>query len=60
MKITNYHTRGEHANHYTINALLIRDRPFNLGMDHLTSRGALWVFFSKKNILIPNVAEKIF
>ena len=29
-----------------------------LGTDHLTSRGGLWFFFSKKNILIPNVAEK--
>jgi hypothetical protein len=28
----------------------LRDRPFNL-------KGGLW-FFSKKNILIPNVAEK--
>jgi hypothetical protein len=28
-----------------------------LGNDHLTWRGGLWVF-SKKNILIPNVAEK--
>jgi hypothetical protein len=28
----------------------IRERPFNL-------KGVLW-FFSKKNILIPNVAEK--
>jgi hypothetical protein len=28
----------------------IRERPFNL-------KGGLW-FFSKKNILIPNVAEK--
>jgi hypothetical protein len=28
-----------------------------LGNDHLTWRGGLW-FFSKKNILIPNVAEK--
>ena len=29
---------------------LFRERPFNL-------KGGLW-FFSKKNILIPNVAEK--
>ena len=29
---------------------VIRERPFNL-------KGGLW-FFSKKNILIPNVAEK--
>ena len=29
-----------------------------LGTDHLTSRGGLWFFFSKKYILIPNVAEK--
>jgi hypothetical protein len=28
-----------------------------LGTDHLTWRGGL-SFFSKKNILIPNVAEK--
>jgi hypothetical protein len=28
----------------------LRERPFNL-------KGGLW-FFSKKNILIPNVAEK--
>jgi hypothetical protein len=28
----------------------VRERPFNL-------KGGLW-FFSKKNILIPNVAEK--
>jgi hypothetical protein len=27
------------------------------GTDHLTSRGG-YGFFSKKNILIPNVAEK--
>jgi hypothetical protein len=31
--------------------------PVQLGTDHLTSRGGLW-FFSKKNILIPNFAEK--
>jgi hypothetical protein len=30
--------------------ILFRERPFNL-------KGGLW-FFSKKNILIPNVAEK--
>jgi hypothetical protein len=30
--------------------LLVRDGPFNL-------KGGLW-FFSKKDILIPNVAEK--
>ena len=30
-----------------------------LGTDHLTSRGGGWLcFFSKKNILIPNVDEK--
>jgi len=29
-----------------------------LGTDHLTSRGGVVWFFSKKNILIPNVAEK--
>ena len=29
----------------------------DLGTNHLTSRGRL-CFFSKKNILIPNVAEK--
>jgi hypothetical protein len=29
---------------------MVRERPFNL-------KGGLW-FFSKKNILIPNVAEK--
>jgi hypothetical protein len=32
----------------------VRERPFNL------KRGGGNVFFSKKNILIPNVAEKIF
>jgi hypothetical protein len=31
---------------------LLRERPFNF-------KGGLW-FFSKKNILIPNVAEKNF
>jgi hypothetical protein len=30
---------------------------FWLGTDHLTSRGGGYGFFSKKNILIPNVAE---
>jgi hypothetical protein len=30
---------------------------YMLGTDHLTSRGGVY-FFSKKNILIPNVAEK--
>jgi hypothetical protein len=29
-----------------------------LGTDHLTSRGEVMFFFSKKYILIPNVAEK--
>jgi hypothetical protein len=29
----------------------LRDEPFNL-------KGGVMVFFSKKNILIPNVAEK--
>jgi hypothetical protein len=29
-----------------------------LGNDHLTWRGGGLCFFSKKNILIPNVAEK--
>jgi hypothetical protein len=29
-----------------------------LGNDHLTGRGGGYGFFSKKNILIPNVAEK--
>jgi hypothetical protein len=33
-----------------ISSNFIRERPFNL-------KGGLW-FFSKKNILIPNVAEK--
>jgi hypothetical protein len=32
-------------------SLTVRERPFNL------KGGGLW-FFSKKNILIPNVAEK--
>ena len=31
----------------------------HLGTDHLTFKGGLW-FFSKKNILILNIAEKIF
>ena len=31
--------------------IYIRERPFNL-------KGGVWFFFSKKNILIPNVAEK--
>ena len=35
---------------YAIGSKHIRERPFNL-------KGGLWVF-SKKNILIPNVAEK--
>ena len=30
---------------------LFRERPFNL-------KGGLWFFSKKKNILIPNVAEK--
>jgi hypothetical protein len=37
------------ANLYFISIEIIRDRPFNL-------KG--YGFFSKKNILIPNVAEK--
>jgi hypothetical protein len=32
-------------------ASYVRERPFNL-------KGGGYVFFSKKNILIPNVAEK--
>jgi len=32
---------------------MIRERPFNLKWE-----GGRYVFFSKKNILIPNVAEK--
>jgi hypothetical protein len=35
---------------YSEQMMYIRERPFNL-------KGGLW-FFSKKNILIPNVAEK--
>ena len=34
----------------------LRERPFNLKGEGV---GGLWSFF-KKNILIPNVAEKIF
>jgi hypothetical protein len=33
-----------------LQSIQVRERPFNL-------KGGLW-FFSKKNILIPNVAEK--
>jgi hypothetical protein len=37
---------------FSVQRKLLRERPFNL-------KGGLW-FFSKKNILIPNVAEKNF
>ena len=53
MKITNYHTRGEHANHYTINALLIRDQPFNL-----QGEGAMGLFFVQ-NIFLDHTRVRI-
>ena len=55
MKITNYHTREEHANHYTINAMLIRDRPFNLQRE-----GGLWVFFSFRIFFGPHKSQNIY
>ena len=53
MKITNYHTRGEHANHYTINALLIRDRPLTC-----RGRGAMGLFFVQ-NIFLDHTRVRI-
>jgi hypothetical protein len=35
-----------------------KDDIFLLGNDHFTWRGGGYGFFSRKNILIPNVAEK--
>ena len=54
----NTYTNSNDAHYFRYTSFMKNvQKMYSFWIDHLTWRGVLW-YFSKKNILIPNVAEK--